>query len=125
MMKKVLIYSIAMILFLPCKAQKIDRETIQGTFYRRNKDRDFSSSYTLELHSDGSFLLIEKLFEANPQCKGKWELEDNKFIVLKCNDVNDVVETVTNGYMNKREQKLLIISRNKIRYNDVILKRRR
>ena len=114
-----------MILFLPCKAQKIDRETIQGTFYRRNKDRDFSSSYTLELHSDGSFLLIEKLFEANPQCKGKWELEDNKFIVLKCNDVNDVVETVTNGYMNKREQKLLIISRNKIRYNDVIFKRRR
>jgi hypothetical protein len=125
MMRKFLIYAIAMVLFLSCKAQKIEQELIQGTFYKLNKDRHFSSSYTLELHSDGSFLLQEKLHEANPQCQGRWTIEDNKFVVLKCDDVKDVTETLTNGYMNKREHKLLIISRNKVKYNDVVLKRKK
>ena len=124
-MKKTFIFIIIIVLFLSCKAQKIDQEVIQGTFYKLNKDRYLSSSYTLELHKDGSFALNEKHQDANPQCKGKWTIENDKFIVLKCDEVKDVTETLTNGYMNKREQKLLIINRNKIKYNDVVLKRKK
>ena len=124
-MRKFLIYMIAMVLFLSCKAQKIDQQTIQGTFHKLNKGRDFNSSYAIELHNDGSFILKETHQDANPQCSGKWKIEDGKFVVLKCDEVKDVTETLTNGYMNKREYKLLIINKNKIKYNDVVLKRKR
>lgn len=125
-MRKKLIYIVIMMIpLLSCKAQKVEQESIYGTFYKLDKDKHFSSSYTLILNEDGSFKLLEKHKDGNPQCNGSWEIVNKEYILLKCGEVADAMETLTNAYMSKREHKVEIISKNKLKYNDVILKRKK
>lgn len=108
-----------------CKAQEIGQTSICGTFYKLHKGKDFNVSYTLELNSDSTFLLLLNTAGGNPQCEGRWEIIDSEFILLKCNELTDVTEALTNGYMSQREHKIQIIGKNKIKYKDVILKRKK
>lgn len=110
---------------LSCKAQQIEQSEIYGTFYKLQKGKDFNIVYTLELKSDSTFFLHLNTAGGNPQCKGKWKIVDSNFIFLKCNEITDVTETLTNGYMSQREHKVEIISKNKIKYKDVVLKRKK
>lgn len=110
---------------LPCKAQKVEQEVIYGTFYKLNKDKHFSSSYTLVLNPDNTFQFIIRVQDGNPQCNGHWEIINNEYILLKCNEVVDVKETLTNAYMSTRENKVTIVSKNKLKYNNVVLKRKK
>jgi len=109
---------------LSCKAQSLVQKAIYGTFYKLDKDKHFSASYTLKLNSDSTFSFLIKVQDGQPQCNGTWELLEDGFILLKCGEVADVTETLTNAYMSKREHKILIMSKNKLKYNDIVLKRR-
>lgn len=56
---RAVIYIVIMLgLFVTCKVQKIGQETICGTFYKLNKDKNFSSSYTLKLRQEVLLLLL-------------------------------------------------------------------
>lgn len=110
---------------LSCKVQKIGQNAFYGTFYKLNKDKHFSSSYTLVLNPDNTFQFIIKAQDGNPQCNGHWEIIDKEYIYLRCNEVADVIETLTNAYMSTRENKVMIVSKNKLRYNDIVLKRKK
>ncbi|MDB4334844.1 hypothetical protein OAA06_00645 [bacterium] len=110
---------------LSCKAQEIGHAEICGAFYMLQKGKDFNVAYTLELNTDSTFLLRLNTAGGKPQCEGKWEIVDCNFIFLKCNEITDVTETLTNGYMSQREHKVEIISKNKIKYKDVLLKRKK
>lgn len=124
-MRKTLIYSIViMLITLSCKAQEIDRESLNGTFYGIDKGKDFSTAYTVELKEDGSFSLMIKVQDANPQCKGKWEISDNE-VLLDCEKVTDPTKMISSAYMNKREYNLSILNKNKLKYKDTILKRKK
>lgn len=125
MMKYITYISIILISLLSCKVQKVDQVTMCGTFYKLHKGNDFNTSYTLQLNTDNTFLLLLNTAGGKPQCKGKWEIVDSIYIILKCDKVSDVTETLTNGYMKQREYKMQIISQNKIRYNEVVLKRKK
>ncbi len=125
MRKNIVFIVIVMMTFISCKAQKVGSELLCGTFYKLEKKKHFSTSYKLELNSDRTFVFIIKVQDGQPKCNGKWEIIDNEFIVLKCNEITDVAETLTNAYMSKREHKLTIINKNKIKYNDIVLKRRK
>ncbi len=125
MMKTLIYISILILSLLSCKAQNVGQEAFYGTFYKLNKDKDFSSSYTLVLNPDNTFQFIIKVQDGNPQCNGHWEIIDNEYILLKCNEVADVKETLTNAYMSTRENKVMIVSKNKLKYNDVVLKRKK
>jgi hypothetical protein len=114
-----------MVSLLSCTAQKVGQEAIYGTFYKLNKAKHFSKSYTLELKPDGTFTFIIKVKDGQPQCSGMWEIVGNEFIFLKCNEITDIIETLTNAYMSKREHKVEIINKNKLKYNDVVLKRKK
>jgi hypothetical protein len=96
-----------------------------GTFYKLDKQSNFSYSYTLDLYTNGSFTLSEKHFEGNPKCNGTWKMENPNFIVLTCDTINDPSETLTNGYMSDRITRLVIINRNKLTYKGVQLSRKR
>lgn len=122
-MKNFLIYILAIAALVACKAQSSSQQSIYGTFYNRSKNLDFNYEYKLQLNVDGSFLLNEKHKDANPQCKGNWKRIGQDTIFLKCSEVVDATEMLSNGYMNKREYKLKIVDKNRIRYNGVILKR--
>jgi len=120
-MKSLLIFILAFIA-IPCKAQSPNQESLCGTFYNKSKNLEFNYEYRLQLNANGSFILNEKLTDANPQCTGNWKRINQDTIFLKCSAV-PVTEMLSNGYMNKREYKLEIVGNNKIKYNGVILKR--
>lgn len=124
-MKKTIIYLVIIFgLLISCRAQKIDQSSICGTFYKLDKDKHFSSSYTLELRLDSTFTFIISVQDAKPQCNGKWKIVDNGFIMLNCNEDTNPYEMLSSGYMSQRENKLQIINKNKIKYKDVVLKRK-
>jgi hypothetical protein len=125
-MKRAVIYIAIMLgLFVTCNAQKIEQGTICGTFYKLVKWKGYNTSYTLELNADSTFKLHITLFEGSSQCIGKWEILDSVFIMLKCNEDTNPYEMLTSGYMSEKEHKLQVINKNKIKYKDVVLKRKK
>jgi hypothetical protein len=120
-MKAIIYISVMLMSLLSCKAQQIEQAEIYGAFYKLQKGKDYNIAYTLELKNDSTFFLHLNTAGGNPQCEGKWEILDGNFIFLKCNEITDVAETLTNGYMSQREHKVEIISKNKIKYKDAPL----
>lgn len=122
-MKKIFPCTIVFLIFLSCRALNIGNVPITGTFYKRGENLGFNFEYKLELKEDGTFYLEEKLMDANPQCKGKWERVGKDSILLKCDSIANVNEMLTNGYMNSREQILKIVSKDGLKYKEIVLKR--
>jgi len=124
-MKKATVYIIFMLVsFFSANAQKIDQCTICGKFYKLVKGKDFSTSYTLELNADSTFKLFIRVFDGSPQCQGKWKFMGDKFVILNCSEDDNPYQMLTNGYMSQRNDTIQIISKNKIRFNDAVLKRK-
>lgn len=123
-MKAIIYMSVMLMSLWSCRAQKLEHEAICGTFYKLNKDKYFSTSYTLNLNPDNIFTFVIKTQDAQPQCKGIWEMVDNEFILLKCCEAANPYEVLSSGYMSEKEHKLQIINKNKIKYKDVVLKRK-
>jgi len=123
-MRRTLIYSLVIVLIaVSCKAHQIDHESVYGNFYNLNKDKDFSKSYTLELNQDGSFKFIIKQLDARPQCKGKWKLEGNE-VLIECEEAQ-VYEMISSGYLSQREHSFQVLNKNKLKYNGMVLKRKK
>jgi hypothetical protein len=124
-MKKILIFiTIILAHIVTCNAQIIGQKSMCSTFYKLVKGKDFNTSYTLELRTDSTFVLIINTAAGSPSCKGKWEIVDNVFVLLKCDEDVNSDAVLSSGYMAQKEHKLRIINKNKIEYKDVVLKRR-
>ena len=123
-MKKAIIVAVVFMSLSSCYTQKVGLETISGTFYRLQKGNYFNTSYMIELKSDSTFSLIIGTAAGEPQCNGKWKIIDNEFIFLECYKMTDISEALTSGYMSQRKHKVQIISKNKIKYKDIVLKRK-
>lgn len=74
-------------------------------------------------NTDSTFVLTKKYFEVNSSCTGKW-LQKGDTIFLKCNEEKDIAILLSSGYMNKREYEVVIKTRNKLKLNNVVLKRK-
>jgi hypothetical protein len=123
-MRKAFIYTIVILgLLESCRAQKIDQEMIYGTFTGSDKNHTASSFYTLELKSDGTFSFDRRVHLGGSRCDGKWRVTDNK-VLLECSEVTDPMETLTRGGMNG-VQELQMISKSKLKYKDVVLRRKK
>jgi hypothetical protein len=116
-MKNLLIISI--IFLASCKTSSIS-QTVQGRYYQEGKDY----KYDLSLNNDSSFVLTQKYFEVNSTCRGKWQYLSTDTILLKCGE-EDLSAILQSGYMSERERKLLVLSKNKIKIGEVVLKRKR
>jgi hypothetical protein len=110
---------------LSCKAQTVEQASICGTFYESYKDKHFSTSYTLILNSDSTFSFHIIVKDGQPQCNGKWELVEDEFILLKCGEDANPFEMLSNHYMSQKEHKLQVLNKNKIKYKNVVLKRKK
>ncbi|MDP2161200.1 MAG: hypothetical protein Q8K02_11995 [Flavobacterium sp.] len=105
-----------------CSVLKTERNDIAGTFYKKGSKNKFNYEYGLKISSDGSFLLSYKVHGANAQCDGIWK-QSNDTLFLNCNEEKDIALMLSSGYMNKREYVLKIINRDKLRLDDIVLKR--
>lgn len=124
-MKAIVYMSVMLMSLLSCRVQKLEHEAICGTFYKLNKDKHFSTSYTLRLNPDSTFTFVIKTQDAQPQCNGAWKMVDNEFILLKCGEDANPYEMISSGYMSEKAHKLQVINKNKIKYKDVVLKRKK
>lgn len=109
---------ILLFLVVSCKSLTI-QQGVYGEFYKGGEDY----KYTLKLNRDSTFFLSMKYQDAMPQCYGKWQYLGQDTLLLKCNELKNISETLSSGYMANREKKVLIIGRNKIKLDQTILKR--
>lgn len=105
-----------------CSVLKTERNDITGAFYKKGSKNGFNFEYTLKLNRDSTFLLSHKVHGANPQCEGVWK-QSNDTLFLSCNEEKDITLMLSNGYMKKREYMLKIVNRDKLRLDDIVLKR--
>lgn len=104
-----------MVGFSACSAQ----EKLIGKY--SNKGKDFF--YELELNADSTFILTQKQLEVTSKCQGTWESLSDGLLLLKCSEVKDVIEKLTSGYMSEREKRATVLSRKKIKLQQVVLRR--
>ncbi|ALM08803.1 hypothetical protein SB49_14060 [Sediminicola sp. YIK13] len=113
-----IIYIVIISSIFSCKALK-NEQSIYGEYYKKGKDFE----YSLSLNADSTFSLKTKYQDANPMCTGQWQKMNSSEIQLKCDVTKDPTEMLSSGYMNEREHKIEFISRDKIKFKNVILKR--
>ena len=113
-------------LFFSCGSTKIvTHKNIEGCYHAIVKKYGFTTSYTLVLNNDNTFSFDIKVQDGNPKCKGNWIAMDNdKFLMLEC-EQSSIFEELTNSYMNKRDHIMQVINKNKLKYKDIILRRKR
>ena len=107
-----------MIFLASCKTVSIS-QNIPGQYYKEGKDYQ----YDLRLNTDNSFILTQKYFEVNSTCRGKWQYLSHDTLLLKCND-EDLSAKLQSGYMTEREKNIIVLSRNKLKIGNVIVKRK-
>lgn len=120
---KALAIKLSLFVFLylfSCKTAQNSRNNFEGIFYKEGKDY----KYMLNLRSNHRFSLNIKIQDANPSCNGNWEMVNKNTIILKCDTIKHISELLSNGYLNKREYNIKIISLDKIKFENIILQRK-
>lgn len=90
---------------------------IEGRFVKSSQDYN----YTLNINNDSTFSLITQSIHARSGCTGRWELKKDT-LILKCGE-EPFPAQISSGYMNEREKQIRVINRNKIKYEQIVMRR--
>lgn len=115
-MKNIMILSL--FFFSSCKTPSLS-QSIQGQYYKEGKDY----KYGLNINDDSSFAFTKKYYEVNSTCQGKWQRISKDTLLLICNE-EDLFAKLQSGYMTEREKKVIVLNKNEIKIDKVILKRK-
>ncbi|TDO67869.1 hypothetical protein EV143_1252 [Flavobacterium chryseum] len=118
-MKNIFCLVLTIILLNACKVVNIDNDTVDGAYKAKGKDY----LYSLILQKDSTFTIEYKGFEITSNCEGKWQMKGTDLIILKCNEPQNVAETLQSGYMSTRVIEVKVKSKRELIYNNVILKK--
>ena len=113
-MKKLIF--IIFITILSCKSN-FQQDNYFGTF--SNYGKDFK--YNLELKKEGIFNLEMTDLSSTKRCKGNWKFISNDSIQLTCSE-ESTTSMLSSAYMVNRVQKIKVLSKRKVKLNNVILK---
>jgi hypothetical protein len=118
-MKRTVAYTAILIVMFSCKAQNIGQSSMSGEYLKivKEKGYPYDFAYVLQLNDVRTF----RLKVGRETCLGEWELNDD-LILLKCNE-EPIENLIASGYMFRREHTVKIISKKKLKFNDVTLKR--
>lgn len=112
-----MIKNTAIIIFclFSCKSLPINSD---GEYYLTGAD----FSYRVTLNKDSTFVLSQSGLESISKCVGKWHYLSKDTISLDC-DPEDNYAKIKSNYLQQRNQKLIVINKNKLKLNGLILKR--
>ena len=115
---------LSLLILNSCKAQKLEKVLADGAFkgYVKTGKGVPGIDYTLTLNKDSTFIFNITAHLGNSGCRGKWTVVQSK-VVLACDKANDVGQVLTRGNVGPVEE-LKIINKNKLKYKDVVLKRK-
>ena len=102
--------------FLSCKTQFLNFNF--PSKYMDVKDNRFS----IQFKTDSSFVIHGWGFKNPYGCTGKWRAIGDHKILLRCDDVKDPLLVLEPGYMKNREHIIEILSNERIKYENRILK---
>ncbi len=105
-------------MFVSCKSVTV-LQSMEGEYQKSGKDY----KCRLNLNRDSSFILTQKYFEVNSICNGKWQNVSADTILLKCDVEDDITAKLQSGYMTERENKVLVLNKNRLKIGNVVLKR--
>ena len=105
-------------MLIACKAVTIPG-SLHGTYFSKGKDYEFS----LTLLRDSIFNLKLVYQDARPACSGNWKYLTKDTILLECQENEDIIHTISSGYMNERKHVAIILNKNKLMYKNTILKK--
>lgn len=117
---------VLLIFCIGCSTYKnVSDDDLIGSFYGLSKGQIQGSNtqYDLELKEDSVFILSIKGHDFNPRCDGVWK-HTADILILECSDNESIAEKLSNGYMNQREFVIKIKNRNKLKLDNLILKRK-
>jgi len=121
---KNIIYLLVLLLFISCGTLRIEQPDMVGKYNRLHKSKNFlTTRYSLTLNLDNTFHLSIKTQDTYGVCIGIWSMQNN-YIYLKCEDKEGTIAAITSGYLNKREYKLEIVNKNRIKFDTALLKRK-
>lgn len=118
---RIIIFLVSCVLIISCKTPKTSIvQQVQGHFHKSGKDFEIN----LVINSDKTFSLEESYGKASVGCDGKIIMDKESLMLIKCDSIKEKEELIATGYMKQREHKIKIISRNKIKYKDIILRKK-
>ena len=82
-----------------------------------------NNQYFLDLKEENLFTLKIIGHDYRPQCEGRWEYKEEN-LILKCSDIESLAKKLSNSYMNQREFRITVRNKDKLEFNNVILKRK-
>ncbi|MBB4038355.1 hypothetical protein GGR21_004294 [Dysgonomonas hofstadii] len=123
-MKNIILYLVCLtIVNFACKTNKIDYNQLSGTFAYINEKENFGYEYLLNLYPDQTFKFAQKYNETNPVCEGRWVINNIDELMLYCSDKESIEIILSRGYMHHREFNLLILNRDEIKMDSIIMRR--
>src|SRR5690554_4553171 len=110
-MKIKMLFLILGLFCLSCATNKsLKYDNLLGKFYAiyPGLTENTNYRYFLELKKDSTFYFQINLHDASPRCKGLWSVS-NDILLMKCSNVENIGDMLSNAYMNQREFTLIVI----------------
>jgi hypothetical protein len=96
---------------------------VYGTFYKKTHGRCYRTSYELEIRKDGTFVFNQESRGANPKYYGKWRIVGGNHLMLKCKEDTTKFDPSSFIHMNLKKWNIKILSKNKLKFDHIVLKR--
>lgn len=127
-MRKIIAYSIILILAVSC-SQQYNVASLSGTFDGvEGRNRPLAYYVQLELNADSTFSLKKSMDLSLIEGRGEWTMLNDGIIEIRCNynpAKNDIVKALQGGSYLEGTFKIRILSNNRLKLGDIILKRKK
>lgn len=128
-MRKHIAYLTVLILFLSCKSLQYSATSLCGTFVGSEGGRNvLSTSVLLELNMDNTCLLQKTMDLCIIECRGEWAIHNDGEIEIMCNNnpvLDEIVKALQGGGYIEDTQTVKVLSKNKLKLGDTVLKRKK
>jgi hypothetical protein len=114
-MNKVLLF--ISVVLISCKTSYLG-DSIEGKFINNGKDHN----YSLILKSDYTFIYKRHDLDVLRFCSGRWYYINQDTILIQCEEEN-ILQQITTGYLQERENKVIIVSQKKIKIDKLFFKK--
>ena len=127
-MKKIVLYLVFFALPISCKSQQVAVSSLCGSYVGSEKKSKHTLSYSieLELKQDKICTLRKTLDLSKIECRGEWSISGN-LIEIKCNRnpvLTDVEKALQGGSFIEGNIDVKVLSKNKLKLDNVVLKRK-